>query len=333
MTRRPALHDVAALAGVSHQTVSRVLNDHPHVSPDTRRKVEVAISELGYRRNLSARVLVTGRSNVVGVISPSSTLYGPSATVTAIGQAALASGLTVTADQVLDLGPTQVRAAADRLLGQGVMGLVLILPVDAAVETVSSFVPAGTPMVTGDSDVGPTSSHVSIDQYSGAVQATEHLLALGHRTVWHIAGPLDWNDSRAREKGWRDTLTRAGVEEPPLLRGDWSPASGYEAGRMLARVTDCTAVFAANDHMALGIARALFEAGRRIPEDVSLVGFDDVPESGYYFPPLTTVHQDFDATGRAALELLRRQADGDDTGQDSVLVPAHLVLRQSTARR
>ncbi len=129
----------------------------------------------------------------------------------------------------------------------------------------SQLVPPRTPIVTVDSQVDDQASSVTIDQYTGAVHATRHLLELGHSTVWHVAGPHDWNDSAAREKGWHDTLVEAGAEVPPVVRGDWSPASGYEAGRMLARIPDCTAVFAANDHMALGLARALHEGGRAIP--------------------------------------------------------------------
>ncbi|WP_211355933.1 LacI family DNA-binding transcriptional regulator [Lapillicoccus jejuensis] len=332
MSRRPpALHDVAAVAGVSHQTVSRVLNDHPHVSAATRAKVERAIDELGYRRNMNARVLATGRSNVIGVISPSSILYGPSAMVDGLSRAAQDAQLTVTVDHLAELDPRSVRAAVDRLLGQGVAGLLLVLPLDSVVEVASKLVPPRTPIVTVDSQVDDQASSVTIDQYAGAVHATRHLLELGHPTVWHVAGPQGWNDSAAREQGWHDTLSGAGAEVPPVVRGDWSPASGYQAGRMLARIPDCTAIFAANDHMALGLARALHEGGRAIPGDVSLVGFDDVPESAYYTPPLTTIHQDFAAAGRAGLELLLEQLREDDPTPRSVTVPATLVPRTSTA--
>lgn len=331
--RAPALHDVAALAGVSHQTVSRVLNDHPHVSAATRAKVEKAIDELGYRRNMNARVLATGRSNIIGVISPSSILYGPSAMVDGLSRAAQDAAMTVTVDHLAELDPPSVHAAVDRLLGQGVAGLLLVLPLDSVVEVASKLVPPGTPMVTVDSQIDDLASSVTIDQYAGAVSATQHLLDLGHDTVWHIAGPLGWNDSRAREEGWHDTLVAAGREVPPVSRGDWSPASGYQLGRMLARIPDCTAVFTANDHMALGLARALNEAGRVIPRDVSIVGFDDVPESAYYFPPLTTIHQDFGAAGQAGMALLLEQLRAGDVAPRSVLVPATLVERQSTAPR
>ncbi|GAB2473850.1 LacI family DNA-binding transcriptional regulator [Jatrophihabitans fulvus] len=331
MNRPPALQDVAARAGVSAQTVSRVLNDHPHVSPATRAKVKQAIIDLGYRRNMSARLLATGRSNVIGVIAPSSMLYGPSSMVDGLSRAARAASMSFSVDHLVDFDEAAVGESIDRLLGQGVAGLLAVLPLDSAVATASTLLPGGTPLVTVDGLPDARGASVNVDQYGGAVLATEHLLAAGHDTVWHVAGPADWNDSRAREAGWRDTLEKAGAEAPPVARGDWSPASGYEAGRMLARIPDCDAIFAANDHMALGVARALREHGRRVPEDVRLVGFDDVPESAFYAPPLTTVHQDFAAVGRAGLELLIEQIETPGAPVRSVLIPATLVPRASSA--
>lgn len=331
--RAPALVDVAARAGVSHQTVSRVLNDNPHVAPATRARVRRAIDELGYRRNMSARALSTGRSNVLGVIAPSSTLHGPPAIVAGLHRAARAAGMTFAVDQLTDLDRTSLHDAVDRLLGQGIAGLLLVLPIDAAAEVIASVVPEGTPVVTVDRPEDDQVSTVSVDQHAGAVLATRHLLEQGHETVWHVAGPADWNDSRAREAGWAATLRAAGADAPPVVRGDWSPASGYQAGRMLARIPDCTAVFAANDHMALGIMRAMHEAGRTIPDDVGLVGFDGLPESEYFTPPLTTVLQDFAAVGRAGVELLVEQIDGRATRPRAVLIPPTLIERASSRAR
>ena len=330
--RAPALVDVAALAGVSHQTVSRVLNDNPHVAPATRARVRQAIDQLGYRRNMSARALSTGRSNVLGVIAPSSTLYGPSAIVAGLNRAARDAAMTFTIEQLTELDRTSLHDAVDRLLGQGIAGLLLVLPTDTAAEVVSSVVPRGTPVVTVDRPQDDDVSTVSVDQHAGAVLATRHLLDQGHDTVWHVAGPVDWNDSRAREAGWADTLKAAGVDEPPVVRGDWSPASGYQAGRMLARIPDCTAVFAANDHMALGIMRAMHEAGRAIPDDVGIVGFDGVPESEYFTPPLTTILQDFAAVGQASVELLVEQINRQTTPARTVLIPPALIERASSRR-
>lgn len=310
--------------------MSRVLNDNPHVAPATRAKVRQAIDELGYRRNMSARALSTGRSNLLGVIAPSSTLHGPSAIVAGLNRAARAAAMTSTVDQLSDLDRASLHAAVERLLDQGIAGLVLVLPTDAAAEVISSVVPHGTPVVTVDRPPDDEVSTVSVDQYAGAVLATRHLLEQGHATVWHVAGPVDWNDSRGREAGWADTLRAAGADEPPVIRGDWAPASGYQAGRMLAKIPDCTAVFAANDHMALGIVRAMHEAGRSIPGDLAIVGFDGLPESEYFTPPLTTVLQDFAAVGRASVELLVDQIEGVSTHPRAVLIPPTLIERASS---
>ena len=325
--RPPALSDVARRAGVSHQTVSRVLNHHPHVAEPTRLRVQQAIAELGYRRNMSARVLATGQSDALGVIALNSTLYGPSATVSALSTAAAGRDMTLTVQHIQEFDEPVVRAAVDRLVSHGVAALLVILPVRSAAQLLARVVPGSLRVVTVDGP--PGGANVSVDQYAGGVLATQHLLDQGHPTVWHVAGPEEWNDSRAREQGWRDTLTAVGADQPPVLRGDWSPVSGYEAGLLLARVPECRAVFAANDHMALGVARALAERGRRVPQDVALVGFDDLPESAYFFPPLTTVHQDFAEVGRQSLDLLLHPHDGTDPLLP-VLIPPRLVRRTSS---
>jgi DNA-binding LacI/PurR family transcriptional regulator len=216
----------------------------------------------------------------------------------------------------------------ERLIEQGAAGLVFIAPVDAAAAAIQ-LVPAGVPIVTVDGQPDWHTANVSVDQHAGGLLATRHLLEHGHQTVWHVAGPQDWYDSRAREAGWRAALADAGAEAPPVLRTDWSAAAGYTAGQMLARIPDCGAVFAANDHTALGIMRAMAERGRSIPGDVSLVGFDDVPESAFLSPPLTTVRQEFAEVGRAALRLLADQLSSGERSVDVVLVDPVLVPRQT----
>jgi DNA-binding LacI/PurR family transcriptional regulator len=325
------MSDVAARAGVSHQTVSRVLNGHPHVSATTRTRVLAAISELGYRRNLSARVLATGRSNVIGVVAQNTNLFGPSSMVQAIGEAALSADLSLTVGHVAGYDATAAsRRIVERLVQQGAAGLVFIAPVDAAAEAMR-LVPDGVPIVTVDGLPEWHTANVSVDQHAGGLIATRHLLAAGHRTVWHVAGPEQWHGSRAREAGWRAALEEAGVPAPPMPRAGWSAASGYQCGRMLARIPDCTAVFAANDHVALGVMRAMAEHGRRIPEDVSLVGFDDVPEAAYFHPGLTTVRQEFAEVGRQALrQLLDQLATGARSAESAMVEPA-LIVRDTVA--
>jgi DNA-binding LacI/PurR family transcriptional regulator len=322
--------DVAKLAGVSHQTVSRVLNDHPNVTEQTRLRVRAAIAELGYRPNRAARALVTGKSHVIGVIAQSSTLYGPTSTLAAFAQAATGSGFTISVESVRTLEQGPMQDAVSRHLDQRIAGLVVIAPVDSANEVLDK-VPHDIPLVCIDGDPERSIELVTVDQEVGGYLATRHLLEAGHRTVWHVSGPEDWFDSRGRIAGWRRALLEAGADVPPLMAADWSAASGYHAGQMIARMNEITAVFAANDHLALGLLRALNEHGKRVPEDTSIVGFDDVPEAEFYTPPLTTIRPDFAAVAVATLELLRGQIDsGTSRGQRRV-IPPRLITRQSVA--
>jgi DNA-binding LacI/PurR family transcriptional regulator len=326
--REPAMTDVAKLAGVSHQTVSRVLNDHPNVREQTRLRVRAAIAELGYRPNRAARVLATGRSQVIGFVSRFSTLYGPDATLTALAEAALQHGFAVNVESVRTLDRRPVADAIGRLLDQRVAGLVIIAPVESANDALDDL-PDDIPLVNVDGDPRRPTGLVTVDQEAGAYAATTHLLQAGHPTVWHVSGPGDWFDSQGRIAGWQRALADAGAEVPPLMPADWSAASGYRTGQILARMNDVTAVFAANDHQALGILRALHEHGRRVPEDISLVGFDDVPEAAYFIPPLTTIRPDFDAVATASFELLLAQIrDGPSPGARRVLTPT-LISRDS----
>jgi DNA-binding LacI/PurR family transcriptional regulator len=323
--------DVARLAGVSHQTVSRVLNGHPNVREATRVRVRAAIAELRYRPNHAARALVTGTSEVIGVVSRASTLYGPASTLTALAAGALQNGFRVAVETVRTLDRQPIAEAIDRLLDQRVAGLVIIAPVESANDALAG-VPDGVPLVSIDGDPRRADGLVTVDQAAGGYAATTHLLEAGHSTVWHVSGPHDWFDSQGRVAGWQQALADAGADIPPLISGDWSAAAGYRAGQMLARMNDVTAVFAANDHLALGILRALHEHGRRVPDEISIVGFDDVPEAAYFIPPLTTVRPDFDAVASASIELLLEQIDAGHRLDDRrrLLAPT-LISRDSVA--
>jgi DNA-binding LacI/PurR family transcriptional regulator len=322
--------DVAKLAGVSHQTVSRVLNAHPNVREQTRRRVQAAIAELGYRPNHAARVLVTGTSQVIGVVSQSSTLYGPAATLSALAVAALRHGFSVNVESIRALDRQLISDAIARHLDKRVAGLVVIAPVESANDALDDL-PDDVPLVSIDGDPHRPSELVTVDQEAGAFAATMHLIGAGHKTVWHVSGPDTWFDSQGRVAGWRRALTEAGAEIPPVVPADWFAASGYRAGQILARMADVTAVFAANDHLALGVLRALHERGRSVPGDVSVVGFDDVPEAAYYIPPLTTVRPDFDAVAAASIDLLLAQIRaGRRLGDRRILIPS-LITRDSVA--
>ncbi|WNV91811.1 LacI family DNA-binding transcriptional regulator [Umezawaea sp. Da 62-37] len=322
--------DVARLAGVSHQTVSRVLNGHPNVREQTRNRVRAAISELGYRPNRAAKALVTGRSQVLGVVAQNSTLYGPASLLVAFEHAAAEAGFTVSVGNVSVLDRHSIGRAVEQHLDQRVAGIVVIAPVASANEALEHL-PADVPLVTIDGDPSRPAALVTVDQAAGARDATRFLLDAGHSTVWHVSGPNDWFDSIGRVQGWRDALTAAGVEVPPVVPADWTAASGYRAGQMLARMPEVTAVFAANDHLALGILRAMSERGRRVPQDVSVVGFDDVPEAAYFIPPLTTIRPDFEAVARATLAMLLGQIEsGTPTATRHTIAP-QLVVRDSVA--
>jgi DNA-binding LacI/PurR family transcriptional regulator len=331
ITRSPAMTDVARLAGVSHQTVSRVLNDHPNVKEQTRIRVRAAIAELNYRPNRAARALVTGRSQLIGVVARNSTLYGPASMLTEFEQAAADAGFAVSVGSVRELDRSSIASVVDRHLDQRVAGLVVIANVASAAEALAE-IPGDVPVVFIDGDPASGRPVVTVDQVAGARAATRHLLDAGHKTVWHVSGPTDWFDSQGRIQGWRQTLEEAGAEVPPLLSADWSAAEGYRAGQMLARMPEVTAIFTANDHLALGILRALHERDRRVPHDVSVVGFDDVPEAAYFIPPLTTVRQAFGDVARAALTLLLGQMREEPDSPDHIVVPPQLVVRQSVGR-
>jgi DNA-binding LacI/PurR family transcriptional regulator len=329
--RRPVMHDVARLAGVSHQTVSRVLNNHPSVRTTTRQRVLDAMRELDYRPNNLARSLVTSRTHRIGVLSFDLRYYGPSSTLVAIEQAAHDRGYGLALASLTEPDAHEAANAVAMLDAQRVDGLIVIAPHRGAVDAIGSL-PRALPVVALEAEFRKDVSVVSIDQRAGARLATEHLLDLGHRTVSHVAGPADWNEARLRTEGWRRTLADRGVAAPEPLRGDWTSRSGYEAGLRLAAARDVTAVFAANDQMALGVLRAFHEQGIAVPDDRSVVGFDDLPESEFLIPGLTTVRQDFDAVGRNGLERLVTLIEGGTVRRRVVYVEPELIVRASSAR-
>jgi DNA-binding LacI/PurR family transcriptional regulator len=291
-----------------------------------------AIEELGYRRNSAARALVTRRTQTLGVVSFDTTLYGPSSTLAGIEHAAQQAGYFVSVAIAKGITTETVREAAERLIAQAVEGIVVIAPLLGTVAVMPSL-SRTVPIVIVESGIAPGLMSVRVDQAEGARQVTRHLLERGASTVWHVAGPGDWVEAEARVAGWRDELVRAGARIPHLLRGTWQPESGYQAGRRLIGRTDVEAVFVANDQMALGLLRAFHEAGVRVPDDVLVAGFDDVPEAAFFTPPLTTVRQDFAAVGRRSIDLLLAQVAGVAGAEPraDVLLP-RLVIRQSTQR-
>lgn len=326
--KAPALQDVARRAGVSHQTVSRVLNGHAHVRPETRERVLAAIRDLDYHPNRAARTLATGQSLTLGLIAESSTLYGPASTQASFAQAAAEAGYSVIVASIRELTSDSVKDAIARLRDQQVAGVAVHAPLgDWQWEL---LIPSSIPTVLLD---GPASGHtkaVTVDQRLGARMATERLLRAGHTTVHHVAGPLHWYDAQERVIGWRDALLASGRQASEPLLADWTAESGYLVGRSIASRPEITAVFCSNDYIALGVIHALRDAGRSVPGDVSLIGFDDVPESAHFVPPLTTVRQDFRELASSAVDTLVGLIQGTES-HVTAGIPPRLVERASVA--
>ncbi|WP_394685012.1 LacI family DNA-binding transcriptional regulator [uncultured Microbacterium sp.] len=312
--------DVAERAGVSAQTVSRVANGSPRVDPATRARVERAMADLGYRMHRAARALRTGQTSTIGLVVSTLATVGNSRMLQAISEAAAERDYALA---VVTVGERGIREAFARLRSQGVDGAVVL---NEATELVrDTEPPADLHLVVVDSPPDARFSIVQTDHAGGARAATRHLLDLGHPVVHHLAGPARSFAAAERERGWREALAEAGVAPPEPVRGDWSSASGNAAVR---RLVDATAIFVANDQMALGALRALADAGRRVPEDVSLVGFDDIADAAEFRPPLTTVRQDFDALGRRAVAALVEAIEGGAPVAETVA--AAVVTRSSS---
>jgi DNA-binding LacI/PurR family transcriptional regulator len=326
--RHAVMSDVAALAGVSVMTVSRVLNGFAGVTDETRVRVEEAITALGYQANTAARVLAGGRSRTLGVMAVETDQFGPSHMLYGIEAAARRAGHALSF-VTLNRSGHDVASTLRRLRTSHVQGVIVVAPVRRVIQAVTEL-DGEMPLVVVGGDPAIGAATVTIDQTEGARLATQHLLDLGHRTVHHVAGPQTWVDASARMRGWSDALRTHPAQRGRSVAGDWSARRGYDAGMRLARDADVTALFAVNDQTALGVIRGLHDAGRRVPEDVSVVGFDDTPESGYFLPPLTTIRQDLGEVGRRSVELLLSLADGEPV-ERHVIVPAELVVRASTA--
>ena len=327
--RAPSIRDVARLAGVSHQTVSRVLNNHPSIRESTKARVLQVMEELQYRPNRAARALSKGRSRTIGILSASSAQYGPASSIAAIQNAARDAGYYVNTANLASGDRESIEAALDHLMLQAVEGIVVIAP-QVRVFDVLEQLSIAVPYVTLQS-TGRLNDHaLSVDQMAGARLATRHLIDLGHRSIYHLAGPQDWIEAEARMRGFLDEMGDMDVPTTAPILGDWTADFGYYAGRELLRVRDFTAVFSSNDQMALGLIHAFREAGLDVPRDVSVVGFDDIPEAAHFWPPLTTVRQDFAEVGRRCIALLLSDLGGESEGYPGTIMP-ELIVRASTA--
>ncbi len=329
--RAPSQVDVARIAGVSTQTVSRVMSGQDNVRPETARRVLAAVEELGYRVHAAAASLASGRTRVLGVIVVSTDRYSSAALGVGIQQAAAANGYTVTTAAVADHASDDAFLEAfDRLERQGAEGIILGVPIaldTPALRTRTERTPATRSERTSLEEDAP----LAVDQRAIARLAVEHLLDLGHETVWHVSGDDYWTETQQRSEAWEQTLRERGIVPPPVIPADWTPESGYRAGRTIAAIPEATAVFVSSDEMAFGLIRALHEAGRSVPEDISVVSVDDIALAAYASPALTTVRQPFEAMGRAAALRLITQIEGHDPIGEMPSTDPQLIVRSSTA--
>ncbi len=326
--QRPSIYDVAERAGVSHMTVSRVLNGHPNIRESTRKRVLAAIEELSYTRSSIARALATNRAMRIGVLVDSPVQYGPNSTLRALEGAARAAGYAISSFSLSQDEATGIDAGVIELVTQGVDALCVIAPRLSSLDLLRKQA-TGLPTLVIKAEPDAEMHTAAVDQHAGARLATRHLIELGHRAILHLAGPLDWLDARAREQSWREELTASGLKATPPVVGDWTSDFGYEFGRT-HDLGAATAVFAANDQMALGVIHGLVDRGLRVPEDISVVGYDDIPDSQHFLPPLTTVRQDFAELGALALRLIIDAIEGDEGTEHEMIEPS-LVVRESTA--
>lgn len=330
-TRTASIRDVARAADVSYQTVSRVLNGHPSIRPATKQRVLDAMAVLQYRPNQAARALVTSRSHTLGVILGSRGEYGPTSSLAALEDAARERGYWVNSAYLSDTRPQTIRAAVEHLRRQAVEGIIVHAP-QVRVFDVLAELDVDVPYL-GLHSAERGVAEIADDQVRGARLATEHLIGLGHHEIVHLAGPQDWIEAESRMRGYLHALSDADLPTRPPILGDWTSDFGHHAGLELVRRLDFTAVFAANDAMAIGLIHGFRDAGVEVPWDVSVVGFDDIPLAAHVAPTLTTVHQHFVGLGERAVVALLRAIDGagDEATTSASDVEPVLVVRASSA--
>jgi len=328
-TRGPNMYDVAKLAEVSHQTVSRVINNHPNTRPETKARVLDAMEQLGYRPNQAARSLASSRSRIFGILVSDYDLYGPSGMTRGMEAAAQSVNHFAVSCSIDPESEGSVMGGINHLKALGIDGVVMITPRTDALATARDALGA-IPIVTVDSMYRVDELSVSIDNFQGGQLATDYLIDLGHRDILHISGPSSWFEATARASGYAAAM-RGRRLTPRIIEGEWTPGSGYEIGITLdLDASNITAILAANDDLAIGLMHAFTDRGINVPGDVSVMGYDDVPHAAFLNPPLTTMRQDFFELGQRAIRLLVDTIDGRKGLAPETIVP-ELVARQSTA--
>jgi DNA-binding LacI/PurR family transcriptional regulator len=318
-SQKLTMKNVAALSGVSYQTVSRVINDMPDVSERTRKRVQKVMKKVGFRPNMTARQLRSRRSTTIGLVTFATGYYGPSQVLTKSEQCVKELGFGFMFSGIVEESIEEIRRAVDELCAYQVCGILIHLPLQVDLRGLRDL-SRNVPFVAVDSDFGFQAPSIVIDNELGSQIATRHLIERGHKKIAYLQGPQSWRAAKLRYLGWQKEIKAATLVHGPLVQGDWSAGSGFEAvKKMLVKSWGkFTAVVVANDQMALGAIRAFQESGVRIPEDISIVGFDDIPEAGFFGPPLSTIKQDFDALGKLSVHCLVEYLNGIRVGIRSI---------------
>src|SRR5215217_3721484 len=339
-SRQVTISQVAKEAGVSSQTVSRVINNRQEITPETRQRVQEVIKRLGYQPNVLARSLIQRRSHTLGVVTSGLEYFGPSHILIGLEQGANQAGLSILLNLIHQPETRDIGSLINGLISRQVEGIIWAVPEidNNRIWFRENLDQLPIPVIFLSTQPRENLNVVEIDNWHGSYIATQHLLERGYRKIGHIAGPLTWWAARERRRGWQDALTAAGISftEEWLVEGNWSAESGERSlYELLARFPDLQAVFACNDQMALGLMRAARSLGKRIPDDLAVVGFDDIPESAFYHPPLTTVRQGLYELGHVAVQTFMklRQAEHLEEANiaaHTVLLQPQLVVREST---
>ena len=339
---RSTIKEVASVAGVSTQTVSRVINERPDVSPETRKRVQEVIKDLAYQPSALARSLIRQRSYTLGVVIAGLMYIGPSRTLSGIAAAAEQAGYSLLLKELQNFGANDIEPIFKALLSQHVDGIIwAVSEVGENLKWVNnSDLDMGIPLIFITMEPQKNIPVVSIDNYMGGRLAMSHLLEQEYRNIGHITGPLDWWEARQRMAAWKDILSENGIEikENHWAEGNWSSSSGSQAAKKLfERYPEMDSIFVANDQMALGALLIVHAKNLRIPQDIGIVGFDNIPESAYFLPPLTTVQQDqYEVAQIAVNEVIKIIELGwqglEPEYPQSIILPPTLVVRESSLR-
>jgi DNA-binding LacI/PurR family transcriptional regulator len=329
--KKPNIYDVARLAEVSHQTVSRVLNNQPNIRPATRARVEAAMKTLGYQPNPAARSLVTAKSNMLGLLVSDTGLYGPAGMLNAMERSARQAGYFAITVAVRFDSPESWAEGLQHLSRMHVEGIATIALQSEVIKMAAKIMPNIKLIAIDTDDQANKVNAVGIDNLGGGHMATRHLIELGHKKILHIMGPSTSSEAQNRRRGYEQAMAEAGLE-PTVVQGDWTAETGFRIGIELnLELTGYTAIFTANDQLSLGLMKAFNMRGVSVPREISLVGFDDIPESPYFNPPLTTIRQDFNQLGEVAIEMLLSDLAGTKRKKFEALKP-NLIVRDSAIR-